>query len=129
MHAPLFALAFFALMGQPAHESTGRVVTLPLPHALRAGEAIFLEVKVGAMEQKAEIEIEGTAGQPLGTISPFGIRAGQPAGVYTVPVPADAIANGRLVLRLFIEQSNHEERAPTAKEVGRIRVKIMPGAR
>jgi hypothetical protein len=129
MHASLIALTFFALLGQAPHAPTGRVVTLALPHALRAGETAWIEVKVGVLEHKAEIEIETTAGQPLGVISPFGIRAGHPSGTYTVPLPAEAISHDRVSLRLFLDENGHPHRAPTPKEVTGVRVKIMPAAR
>jgi hypothetical protein len=125
MHAPLAILTLFALLGQPAPAPAGRVLVLALPHALQAGETALLEVKVGILQRGAEIEIETTAGQPLGTISPFGIRSGQPAGAYTVPVPANAIANGHVSLRLLLDYGQ-ARRAPTVKEVTRVRVKIMP---
>ena len=127
MHAPLVALVFFALMGQPA--PAGRVVALALPQGLRAGETAWLEVKIGVIERGDEIEIQTTAGQPLGTISPFGIHAGQPAGTYTVPVPAEAISNNHLSLRLLIDEPGHAQRGPTMKEVSRVRLKIMPAAK
>jgi hypothetical protein len=129
MYALIAPLAFFAVLAQPAQQVPGRVMTLALPHALRAGETAWLEVKVGVIERGEEIEIQTTAGQPLGTISPFGVRSGQPAGTYTVPVPPGAIANDHLSLRLLIDQSSHAQRGPTVKEVSRVRVKIMPATR
>ena len=129
MHAPLATLALFALLAQATSAVPGRVVTLVLPHALRAGEAAFLEVKVGAIERGAEIEIATTEGRSLGVISPFGIRSGRQAGTYTVPLPADAISDNRVSLRLTLNQGGHAQRAPTRKEVKSIRVKIMPAAR
>jgi len=125
MHTSLAILTLFALLGQSAPAPTGRVLVLALPHALQTGETALLEVKVGILQRGAEIEIETTAGQPLGTISPFGIRSGEPAGVYTIPVPANAIANGHIWLRLLLDYGQ-AQRAPTVKEVTRIRVKIMP---
>jgi len=128
MQFPLLALAFFGLLGPPAHAPAGRVVTLALPHPLRPGETAWLEVTVGVLENKAEIEIQTTEGRELGVISPFGIRPGSPAGTYTVPVPLDAISHDHLPLRLFLDRNGHPLRAPTAKEVTSLRVKIMPAA-
>jgi hypothetical protein len=129
MCALVAAFAFFAVLAQPAQQVPGRVVTLALPHALRVGETAWLEVKVGVIERGEEIEIQTMAGQPLGTISPFGIRSGQPNGTYTVPVPPGAIANDHVSLRLLIDQSGHAQRGPTVKEVSRVRVKIMSATR
>ncbi len=128
MQAPLAALALFALLAQATYTVPGRVVTLALPHALREGETAWLEVKIGVIERGAEIEITTTTGQSLGVISPFGIRSGRQAGTYTVPVPADAISDNRVSLRVLLNQGGHA-RAPTAKEVKSIRVRIMPAVR
>lgn len=93
----------------PAAPSTARPapaareMTLTLPHALRAGETVWLLVEVGAIGRE-QIELATQDGRPLGTISPFGIRSGQVAGTYSVPVPADALKDGRLALRLSLTQ-------------------------
>ncbi|MGB7845198.1 MAG: hypothetical protein WBL63_06255 [Candidatus Acidiferrum sp.] len=126
MRIQLTALAFFALLAQPACAAVGRVVTLVLPHPLHAGDTAWIELKVGAIERGAEIEIATTEGRTLGVISPFGIPSGHQAGTYTIPLPADAISNDRVSLRLTLNQHGHAQRAPTAKEVKSIRVKIRP---
>jgi hypothetical protein len=125
----LATLLSVALLAQPALAVAGRVVTLVLPHALRAGETAWIELELGVIERGAEIEIATTAGQSLGVISPFGIRSGDPSGTYTVPLPGDAISDERVSLRLTLNRNGHAQRAPTAREVKSIRVKIMPAAR
>jgi hypothetical protein len=128
MHAPLAVLVFFVVLAQSAPATVGRMVTLVLPHPLRAGETAWIEVKAGTLNRGAEIEITTTAGRSLGVISPFGIPPGQQAGTYTVPLPADAISDDRVSLRLTLNQHGRAQRAPTAKEVRSVRVKIMPAA-
>jgi hypothetical protein len=125
-YAPLAALVFLALLAQLVFAATGRVVNLVLPHSLRSGETAWLELDIGTMERGAEIEIATTTGRPLGVISPFGIRSGHQAGTYTVPVPAEAISDDHISLRVSLDQYGHEQRAPTADEVKAIRVKVMP---
>lgn len=98
-----------------------------LPHSLGPGETAWIELELGVIERGAEIEIATTAGQSLGVISPFGIRSGDPTGTYTVPLPGDAILDGRVSLRLTLDRNGHAQRAPTAREVKS--VKIMPAAR
>ena len=105
------------------------MVTLVLPHALGAGETAWIELELGVIERGAEIEIATMAGQSLCVISPFGIRSGDPAGTYTIPLPGDAISDERVSLRLTLNRNGHVQRAPTAREVKSIRVKIMPAAR
>jgi hypothetical protein len=97
--------------------------TLMLPHALRKDETVWLLVKVGAIGRE-QIEITTQDGRPLGTISAFGARAGDAGGTYTVPVPADALRDGRLALRLLVVHSGGAPRAATSKEVKSLRLVI-----
>jgi hypothetical protein len=110
-------------MAQCRQIGCAREMTLALPHALRKGETAWLLVKVGAIGRD-QIQITTQDGRPLGTISPFGIRSGKAAGTYTVPVPAEALSDGRLALRVSVMQSGRAPRAPTAKEVKSLRLLI-----
>ena len=96
-------------------------VTLTLPHAPRAGEAAFLDVTLGVIPRGAEIGITTPSGHSLGTISPYGIRSGEEAGSYSLPVPADAIHGKRLPLLLTLTYED-EQRTPTKREVKRVRL-------
>ena len=125
-----FVLAFVALQAappppaaQPRQSGDARETTLTLPHALRKGETAWLLVEVGAIDSN-QIQLMTQDGHPLGTISPYGVRSGQAAGTYTVPVPAEDLGNGRLVLRLSVLQSGHAPRAPTTEEVKSLRLLI-----
>ena len=129
MGAPLAALAFFALLAQPGSASVGRAVTLRLPHALRAGDTAWLKVRIGVIARGEEIEITTTEGRLLGVISPYAIRSGREAGTYTIPLPADAISDDRVSVRLLVDNHGHAQRAPAAAEVKSITVKIMRVAR
>ena len=126
MHVLLAAFALLTLIAQPVYAAPGRVVTLILPHKLQAGETAWLELKVGVIERGAEIEITTKEGRFLGVISPFGIPSGGQAGIYTVPLPADVISKDRVALRLTLNRDGHVQRAPTAKELKSLRVKITP---
>ena len=110
-------------MAQFRQTCDARQVTLVLPHALRKGETAWLLVKVGAIGHD-QIQIMTQDGRPLGTISPFGIRSGKSAGTYTVPVPPEALHNGRLALRLSVMHSGRAPRAATTKEVKSLRLLI-----
>jgi hypothetical protein len=120
------AFALFALLIQSTNVSA-HDMTLTLPHPLAAGEIAWLEVQVGPIGRGQEIEVTTAAGQKLGTISPFSVRGGPDAGTYTLPVPGDAIRNGRLSVRLTISRSDAPPRAPTAREVPSVKL-IVPGA-
>ena len=53
-----------------------------------------------------------------------GIRAGHESGTYTVPLPAGAISGKRVCLLVSL-RANGAARAPTTKEVKRVRVAIQ----
>jgi hypothetical protein len=119
----LFAtLLSFALLVQTA-SAPGRVVNLVLPRSLSENEGVVAELKLGVLARGAEIQVETTSGRMLGVISPYGIRSGNEAGTYTVPVPRDAISNQRISLRITLSH-NHRKRAPTTKEVRTVRLQI-----
>jgi hypothetical protein len=110
-------------MAQSRQIGGAREMTLVLPHALRKDETAWLLVTVGAIGHD-QIQIMTQDGEPLGTISPFGIRSGKSGGTYTVPVPVGALSDGRLALRLSVIQSGRASRAPTTKEVKSLRLLI-----
>jgi hypothetical protein len=118
MCAPLAALALFLAVAQ---HPTGRAVTLQLPHALRPGETATLLVSVGVIPKGARIEVTTPSGRILGTISPYGIRAGREAGTYPVPLPPDAITGRRVCVTLSLVFAD-THRAPREKEVRGVRV-------
>jgi hypothetical protein len=117
---PLVVLALFSLLAQ---QPTYRTVTLVLPHAVRGDESVSLLVTIGVIPRGDEIKITTTSGRRLGVISPYGIRTGNEAGTYVVPLPVEAISGRRLSLRLSVI-TNGRQRAPTNKEVKSVRVEI-----
>jgi len=122
MHTLLATLISFALLVQSAG-APGRVVTLVLPRDLNTDEAAAVEVKVGVIARGAQIRIETTSGKLLGVISPYGVRSGDEAGTYPIPVPPEAISNKRVSLRITLSY-NRSKRAPTAQEVRNVQLKI-----
>src|ERR1044072_6767447 len=122
----LFAtLIAFALLVQTAG-TPGRVVNLVLPRSLNAEEGVAVELKLGVLERGNEIKVETTSGRNLGTISPYGIRAGEAAGTYTVPVPPEVVSNKRVSLRIILDQHSRGKRAPTSQELRAVRLQITP---
>jgi hypothetical protein len=124
MHTLFTTLFSFALLVQTA-SAPGRVVNLVLPRSLNENEGVAVELKLGVLARGAEIEVETTSGKMLGVISPHGIRPGNEAGTYTLPLPHDAIVNDRVSLRITLSH-NRSKRAPTTKEVRSVRLQITP---
>jgi hypothetical protein len=109
------AVVLLTLLALPGNIALAQNLTLSLRRPLRAGETAFIEVQVGAIGRR-EIDVRTASGEPLGTISPFGVRLGQEAGTYPLPVSKDAIRNGRISIRLTISDPGGPPRAPTAQE-------------
>jgi len=101
---------------------TAHELTLALPHPLGAGETAGIEVHLGPIARGRVVTVTTASDQPLGTISPFGTRVGEDAGTYTLPVPADAIRDGRVAIRITITQAGGPPRPPTAQEVPSVRL-------
>jgi len=127
MSSSLAALALLVLLALPACASavSGEVV-LTLPRALKAGEAATVVVEVGVLKRGHEIVVTTPSGKLIGTISPFGIPPGQAAGSYSLPVPAEAVKDGKLSLRLSLTGTGGPPRAPTEQEVKSLKVSITP---
>ncbi|MFE0757094.1 hypothetical protein ACFW16_24255 [Inquilinus sp. NPDC058860] len=98
---------------------------LALPRPLQPDEIAWLVVEVGPIGRR-EVTVLTAAGEIIGVISPFGPRAGLQAGTYALPLPAEAIEDGRVVVLLTITQDGGPERDPTAAEVPRVTVRIGP---
>lgn len=128
MRPTLAAFALLVLLTQNAHADAAGDVILVLPHPLHAGESASVVLQVGAIARGQEIDVTTGSGRALGTISPLGIRTGQAAGIYTLPLPDDAFQDGRVSLRLSMTQFGAPPRPPTIEEVRRVTLTIS-GAR
>ena len=115
------AFALLALLAQSGTASADEM-TLVLPHPPGPGEIVWLEVEVGPIQRGQEIDVTTASGQELGVISPFGVRAGQSAGTYTLPMPANVFHDGRVSVRLTSSQFGAPPRAPTAQEVRSVKL-------
>ena len=122
--------AAFALTCLFAHcgRAAARDMTLMLPQPFDAGDSAYIEVQVGVIGPGQEIEVKTADGRVLGVISPHGIRAGRAAGIYTLPLPADAICKDRVGITLMITRSDAAPRSPDADEVRGVRVLVNDGA-
>lgn len=124
MHRAATTFTLLALLVLNGHAASAQDIILVLPHALQAGETTWIEVQVGPIGRGQEINVTTASGQELGAISPFGIRVGQDAGTYTLPLPRDAIRDGRVSVQLTITQFGAPPRAPTAEEVRSVKLTV-----
>ena len=127
MGTSLAALALLTLLALPACASAASGdVELTLPRPLKTGEAATVVVEVGVLQRGHEIVVTTSSGQLIGTISPYGIRSGQAAGSYALPVPAAVVKDDKLSLRLRVTGTGGPPRAPTDQEVKGLKVSITP---
>jgi hypothetical protein len=92
-------------------------VELALPRAAAGNEAVWLRVSLGALPPGARLRISTKDGTPLGTAAPFGARQAQQPATYTIPLPKTAIVDGRVRLRLEVDEHGAPARAPRPGEV------------
>ena len=110
-------------------EEGGMERTLPLPHSLGPGAHAWLEVQVGPLGPGQRVRVTTRAGELLGSISPFGPAERQHAGVYSLPVPPDAIHDGALSVVVTITEADGLPRTPTPAEVRSLKLLAPDAAR
>jgi hypothetical protein len=120
-------VAMLSLLQQPSPQRA-RQDTLRLPRALHHGEAAMLAVTLGGSRSE-EITVRDGTGQLIGVISPFGRRQSSAGSTYLLPVPADAIVRGRVVVRFSIEHEGEPTRAPRRSQIGAVRLRVRPAVR
>jgi hypothetical protein len=127
----LAACALIALLAQgasvPATAAPATVLTLPRPPA--AQEAVWLSVRVGVLQRGARVLVLSDEGALLGAISPFAIPPGKEAGTYTIPLPENSVRDGRVVVRLVVEEREHATRPATGGEVEDVGLVYVPVTR
>ncbi|NEP13866.1 MAG: hypothetical protein F6K14_27435 [Symploca sp. SIO2C1] len=92
-------------------------ITLALPRTPAHDEAVRVVISAGILPRGASIVVRTLDGKIAGSVSPFGIRPGQPAGRYTIPLPKTALKEGKVSLVLELHRQYAEEvRAPSTEE-------------
>lgn len=107
----IVALVCFAMSvtGAAAADASG-VVELMLPRPPAAQEAVWLQVQPPPLARGTRLRVLTGDGVLLGAVVPFGTRPDQDSGTYTIPLPATAIVDGRVRLRLEIEEAGSPPR-------------------
>lgn len=117
MRAAAAMLWFAALLVQGGCAAADAYRQLALPHPPRPGERVYLEVRLGAFAPGQELELSDASGRALGTVSPHGPHGERGSGTFVLPVPAEAMRDGRLRVRLSVTRSGAPAREPEADEV------------
>jgi hypothetical protein len=121
------AAAGVLLSGAAAATSAGptnRVVEVTVPRGIAANETADLEVQTGVLTRGAQVDVRTPSGRLIGTISPFAIRPGQPAGTYSFPLTRDEIRDGHVTVCLSVRLAGQPARAPTPAEIGQVTIAL-----
>ena len=86
-------------------------------------------VTIGPLKAHQRIVVRIRNGEIAGTIAPFGAKARQSSGLYTIPIPEAGISDGGVRLLLQLEQKDAPARAPTPEEVLGITLEYMPATK
>jgi len=123
----VFIVALAAVWPRPVFAAARqRVYDLPLPRAVRPGEALVARVSVGPLKPHLRIIVRIRNGEIAGTVSPFGAQERKAPAIYTIPLPAAAVKGGTVRLLIEVEEKNAEPRTPTNEEVRGITLVYMP---
>jgi hypothetical protein len=121
--AALLALVAFASLAHGAEGGARMEQTLSLLQPLKAGGSAWLEVQVGPLAPGQRVRVTTSSGELIGAIAPFGPAQRGRSGVYSLPVPPDAIHDGALSVHVTVTQSNVPPRAPTPMEIQSLRLR------
>ena len=122
----LVILALFAARAEAACGPQQQAVELALTRPAAAHEAVWLEVRVGALVRGEQLRVLTAAGEFVGTVAPFGAAARSQGGTYTFPLPKGAVVDGRVQLCLDAEAPGAAPRAPQPGEVDTVTLIYVP---
>jgi hypothetical protein len=122
----LLVLALSAAGAEAACAPQQEAVELALPRPAAAHEAVWLQVRVGALARGGQLRVLTAAGELVGAVSPFGAAARSQGGTYTFPLPKAAIVDGRVQLCLEAETPGAAARAPRQGEVEAVTLLYVP---
>lgn len=106
--------------------AAAEVMTLSLPRAPAADEAIRLSLKVGRLPGGARVVVRTSTGEIVGTIFPYGADASRRGGTYVIAVPPEAVTDGKVSLQLAVEENGMASRVPTSDEVQSVTLALAP---
>ncbi len=84
-------------------------------------EALWLEVRVGALPNASTLILRDLEGETIGSVSPYGKTSRQAGGGYLVPLPA-SMQHEKITLRVELVLAHNEVRRPTEDELEEVRL-------
>ena len=125
--AAIFVNSLCACSPPPAQLGPDGSLTLALPRRPAVNEMLMVNLTVGRVSANTKIVIRTADGEIAGTIAPFGVKPGQKAGIYSIAVPAKAIADAKVTLKLeLVDKQGQAVRAPTKAEIEDAKLAFSP---
>jgi hypothetical protein len=125
----LLVLVLSAADAEAACAPQQEAVELALTRPAAAHEAVWLEIRVGALVRGGQLRVRTAAGELVGTVAPFGAVARSQGGTYKFPLPQGAVVDGRVQLCLDAEAPGIAARAPQPGEVDAVTLIYVPVSR
>jgi hypothetical protein len=97
---------------------TSGKLTVPLRRKRSSDEMIVLRLKVPPLPDGATIEVCALDKTVVGGVAPYGVRPGSKARYYSIPIPAKAVVDNKVTVRLeVVEQKTQRKRPPNRAEI------------
>jgi hypothetical protein len=122
----LLVLALSAAGAKAACGPQQEAVELALARPAAAHEAVWLQVRVGALMRGEQLRVLTSAGELVGTVAPFGAGARSQGGTYTFPLPKAAVVDDRVQLCIEADAPGAPGRAPRPGEVEAVTLIYVP---
>jgi hypothetical protein len=114
-HVAAFIAGLSGLCAAPLAAQDSRLIELTAPRALRSADALEVQVTTAPLPSGARVLVKTEQGDVLGVVTPFSLRPAE--STATIAVPRSALVDGRLRLRLQVQEPGAPTRAARDGEV------------
>ena len=90
-------------------------LTVPLGRKQSTDELIVLRLKVAPLPDGATMDVSTLDNTLVGGVAPFGVRPGSKARYYSIPIPAKAVVDKKVIVRIEVVEKNGKRKRPPAR--------------
>jgi hypothetical protein len=114
-HVAAFIAGLSTLWAGALAAQDSRLIELTAPPGLRRTDALAIQVTTAALPSGARVVVKTEQGEVLGVVTPFSLRPAE--STATIAIPRRAVVDGRLRLRLQVQEPGAPPRAARESEV------------
>jgi hypothetical protein len=114
-HIAAFIAGLSLLWAGALAAQDSRLIELTAPRELRRTDALEVQVTTEPMPSGTRVLVKSERGEVLGVVTPFGLRPAE--STATIAIPRSALVDGRLRLRLQVQEPGEPARAARESEV------------